>query len=649
MKIKSLTCIFIVVLPIAVLIADEHPTIQQLDAQWKQGELDTRQYTNAVNDWVNLQFASGVHFHRDTLIQRLYTFRQLAWSADSLSSSRINYYIYLSNNANYGNREGEGVYFLEKAEQEIIAAHGQKPLLVAGHKCNMYVDKRNYEKVIATYEQERDYIAQFPELLRAKAIQLNIAGSFINVLNPTAIAYARLGDATRLNETIALAEDIYSELKKQMKPESYKGFIINFYMKNLYYHKYFTAEHNQQKSWEALSGIRNALYVDSKDNQAGMIPQLAPVLETKLIDYFLTYKQNDSAAFYIAKLKASPGVFTDHDFTLNRFESELLANQGKYKQAYEWARAATHDIDSIQSILVNDIDELLYAHTEAEYNRQALQASEQQKHRRTMWLVAVSVFAIGAMTLVYLIIRRRERQTQVQIEKLNNAANIQIAAMEEIKAQAIRDEQKRLARDLHDGLSSTLAATKHQLELLAFDSTPEVAGKLTDIQKQIGHAYTIARSKSHQWYDTANGAAEADFEHRIQRLLDSALADRHYTKEVHVDDDTLSHLPLDTRIDLLRIVQEAVTNTIKHANARHVAVLLYRDEPSLILSVSDDGKGARWKQSGRTGMGMQSMKDRVAQHGGSLHVESGPDGTQITAAVPLEIQARPSRMYTDMR
>lgn len=640
MRKKIRAYIFIIVLiaitPVAAS-ADEHPTIQQLDAQWKQGELGTRQYINAVNDWINLQFASGVRFHRDTLIKRLATFRELAWSADSLSSSRINYYIDLSNNANYANREGEGIYFLEKAEQEIMAAHGEKPLLVAGHKCNMYVDKRNYKKVIATYEQERDYIGQFPELLRKKAIQLNIAGSFINVLNPTAIAYARLGDTTRLNETIALAEAIYSELKKQMNPESYNGFIINFYMKNLFYHKYFTAEHNQQKSWDALNGIRGALYINNKDKQAGMIQQLAPVLETKLIDYFLTYKQNDSAAFYIAKLKASPGVFTDHDFTLNRFESELLANQGKYELAFERAKAATHDIDSIQSILVNEIDELLYAHTEAEYNRQALQASEQQKRRRTMWLVAVSVCAIAGLALVYLIIRRREKRTQAQIAKLNNATNIQIAAMEEIKAQAVLDEKKRLARDLHDGLSATLATTKLKLELLAAETQGDTAQKLTDIQNQIEHAYAIARGKSHQWYDTAMGSEEADFKERLQRLLDSALTDNHYTKEIHIDDYTFSLAPRDLRIELLRIIQEAITNIIKHAKARHVSILVYREDDQMVLLVSDDGKGM--KSTSTHGIGIRSMSDRVSQYGGLFRVDSNPDGTQVIASFPLDPEA----------
>src|SRR3546814_9715665 len=142
--------------------------------------------------------------------------------------------------------------------------------------------------------------------------------------------------------------------------------------------------------------------------------------------------------------------------------------------------------------------------------------------------------------------------------------------MEEIKEQAVRNEQKRLSRDLHDGLSSTVAGAKLQLELLALDGQPEVARKLTDIRHQIEHAYAIARGKSHQWYDTAGESEETNFRNRVQYLLESAFPDAHYTKEIHIDDASLSHSHQDVRIEFLRNVLEAVANIIKHTKARQI-------------------------------------------------------------------------------
>jgi len=127
---------------------------------------------------------------------------------------------------------------------------------------------------------------------------------------------------------------------------------------------------------------------------------------------------------------------------------------------------------------------------------------------------------------------------------------------------------------------------------------------------------------------------EANFEIRIRQLLDSALADSQYTKEVQVETDTLSYLTFDTRIDLLRIIQEAMTNVIKHAKARHVSVLLYQEDPNLILSITDDGIRSFSKNVFNGGIGIQSMRDRAEQYGGKLTVESNALGTHVIVSIP---------------
>src|SRR3546814_13614478 len=101
--------------------------------------------------------------------------------------------------------------------------------------------------------------------------------------------------------------------------------------------------------------MQHALYADTTI-PTGLVQQLAPVLETKLVDYFLTYQQNDSTEYYLAKLTASPGVFTDHDFTLNRFEAELLANQGKYRLAFEGPKPAELHIEFNHTLPIKEIE-----------------------------------------------------------------------------------------------------------------------------------------------------------------------------------------------------------------------------------------------------------------------------------------------------
>ena len=626
--------------PSAILAQEQdslsQPSLEELDQELAQGTLSAMAYLDGANAWLDREFAQGRQYEMDSLMHKLANMRRLAWSADSLLAYRINYYINLSNNAVYAGRDGESIYFLEKAEQQIVKKYGQKPLLVAGNKCNAYIANQNYKRTIEVYEKERAYMQQFPELIRTGKLELNIGASFLNVLNPALQSYAVLGDTTGVKETLALSKAIYDALThhKGWKPESPTAFIVGFYMKNLDYHQYFSLYKDRQKARKALADMEEALYGDTSKS-ASMVALLEPQMTPKMVDYFLTYGQNDSAAYYLEKLKHRPEVAVEHNYLLNIYQARLLANRGHYQEAFAQMQRVVADADSLQSVLVDDIDALFYARTAAEENEQALRLAEEQRNERTVWLFAVSILALLAIAVAYVLILRRNRQVQVRLEKLNQEANIQVAAMEEVRAQAVREEKKRLSRDLHDGLSASIAAANVQLSVLALECTPDMADKVRNVQKQIEQAYAEARGKSHEWYDAALGSEETDFEKRIQRVLDSALVQQRYHKEVHIDENALADVPFAVRIDLLRIVQEAITNIIKHAKAKHVQVLLYREDALLVLTVMDDGRGGKGKTAVEKSLGMQSMRDRAEQYGGQLAVQTGSTGFSVTVSIPI--------------
>ena len=196
--------------------------------------------------------------------------------------------------------------------------------------------------------------------------------------------------------------------------------------------------------------------------------------------------------------------------------------------------------------------------------------------QRALWLVIISSAALIVVLAIYLIMLRRSRKAKAQIDSLNNMANMQIIAMEEIKHEAVRKEQQRLGQDLHDGLSSSIASIKHQLEVLSLDTEDSrLKNKLGMLQAQVVNAYEAARNKSHQWFNAAEEQQEQPFEQRVKLLTDSALPDSRYNKDIHIDDSSLLQVSVDTRITLLRIIQEAITNIIKHAKATAVDILIY--------------------------------------------------------------------------
>ncbi|WP_159441151.1 sensor histidine kinase [Pedobacter caeni] len=260
--------------------------------------------------------------------------------------------------------------------------------------------------------------------------------------------------------------------------------------------------------------------------------------------------------------------------------------------------------------------------------------------QRTLWLLVISISSALIVLTTYLFMLRLSRKAKARIESLNTVTNLQIIAMEEAKHQAVREEQQRLGQDLHDGLSSSIAAIKHQLEALFMD-TNDVAlkNKLSGLQADTENAYAAARNKSHEWFSAADNQQEQSFEKQIKLLTDSSLPDSRYDKDIHIDNSSLIGVDMDTRIALLRIIQEAITNIIKHARAKNVGILIYEEEDSLILTINDDGIGLDEKRSGngKSTMGLQSIRRRVQSLNGQTKIHSDSKGTEITVSIPLAL------------
>lgn len=260
--------------------------------------------------------------------------------------------------------------------------------------------------------------------------------------------------------------------------------------------------------------------------------------------------------------------------------------------------------------------------------------------QRAVWLLIVSFSAAIIVLTIYLLMLRRSKKAKAQVEALNNAANMQIIAMEEAKHQAVRDEQQRLGQDLHDGLSSSIAAIRHQLEVLLMDTNDvTLKNKLSELQMDTENAYAAARNKSHEWFSAADKQQEQSFEKQIKLLTDSSLPDSRYDKDIHIDNSSLIGVDMDTRIALLRIIQEAITNIIKHAKAKNVGILIYEEEDSLILTINDDGIGLGLDEkksgNGKSTMGLQSIRRRVQSLNGETKIHSDAKGTEITVSIPL--------------
>jgi PAS domain S-box-containing protein len=204
---------------------------------------------------------------------------------------------------------------------------------------------------------------------------------------------------------------------------------------------------------------------------------------------------------------------------------------------------------------------------------------------------------------------------------------------------AQEDERKRIARDLHDELGQQLTALRLKLQAARKISDDEImSGRLDEMQ-------LIARQID-------DGVDFLAWELRPSALDDLGLyvaLDKYVSEWSHysgVRADLLAPSFKKTRflpeveMNLYRIVQEALNNVYKHAEAKSVDVILEKREDLMVLIIADDGKGfdPEDKNNRRKGMGLTGMRERAALIGGTLEFESTPDeGTSIYVRVPIAL------------
>jgi len=198
------------------------------------------------------------------------------------------------------------------------------------------------------------------------------------------------------------------------------------------------------------------------------------------------------------------------------------------------------------------------------------------------------------------------------------------------------EERQRIARELHDGLVPALAGLSIRLHTAGKGLEREehpVAGEIRELAEQAQASSRDIRRLIHDLRPLALdelGLVPALRQHFAHCGREHGLA-------VKFVADEGERLPAPVETALFRIVQEAVNNVVRHAQAHQVGVTLVRRADHVELRVVDDGRGfdVQLPRSGRH-IGLWSMRERVEQLGGQFEVRSAPgQGTAMTAVIPL--------------
>jgi signal transduction histidine kinase len=195
-------------------------------------------------------------------------------------------------------------------------------------------------------------------------------------------------------------------------------------------------------------------------------------------------------------------------------------------------------------------------------------------------------------------------------------------------------ERRRLARELHDETGQALASIL--LGLKALDEKTDDAGARTSIE-ELRELVVATLQDVRRLAVELRPSALDDFGlvAALERLADS------FAEQSGISVDFQSalaeeRLPDEAETALYRIVQESLTNVVKHAQARRVSILLTRANGVVKAVVEDDGRGFDPERTNDGGHGLVGMRERLALLGGRLEIESARDaGTTVAAEVPV--------------
>jgi signal transduction histidine kinase len=198
--------------------------------------------------------------------------------------------------------------------------------------------------------------------------------------------------------------------------------------------------------------------------------------------------------------------------------------------------------------------------------------------------------------------------------------------------EAQEQERARIARELHDDIAQRLALLIVELGQIK-QNPSEINVRLKKICEETSEIAMDVQSLSHELH-----TSKLD-------VLGVALGLRSWCREfgarqgIHIDfkNDVATALPNDIGFCLLRVLQEALHNVVKHSGAKRIAVQLTQHSDEVHLTVSDAGKGFDIDIATQgSGLGLTSMQERVRLVNGTITIQSKPmEGTAIHVHVPF--------------
>ena len=272
------------------------------------------------------------------------------------------------------------------------------------------------------------------------------------------------------------------------------------------------------------------------------------------------------------------------------------------------------------------------------------QIDKKQREQRVLWVSSISLLIIGSSigALLYKNTKRKQRiaeqEKEIEIQKTEKLLKDQELAAIDAMILGQEKERQRLANDLHDNLGSTLATVKlHFQHLKSNWNNPKVKNieeLYTNTDHLLDEAYQKVRTIAHEKNSgvMANQGLLVAIKNLAKKVSNSNKI------QVEVQDFGLEErLDNSLEISIFRMIQELITNCIKHAEANEIHISLTNHDSLLNIIIEDNGKGFDPKTIiDKDGMGLKTIEKRIEHLEGTFEIDSTPNqGTNIIINIPI--------------
>jgi signal transduction histidine kinase len=198
-------------------------------------------------------------------------------------------------------------------------------------------------------------------------------------------------------------------------------------------------------------------------------------------------------------------------------------------------------------------------------------------------------------------------------------------------------ERRRIARELHDSVGQFLAGLKINLSQLQTGNNIDAPSLIRETLELTDSAIQEVRTISHLLHPPL--LEELGFLSAARWYVDE-YGKRSQVKVSLLIDEPIERLPKDIEMALFRVLQETLTNVYRHSGARSVNIRISCRDGFVHLTVADDGKGipddvlAKFRGGSAPGIGLAGMRERLAEFGGQINVESSSAGAVVEAVIP---------------